>query len=41
MAEAHGTSVKKDTQYEELRGQGMNKSRVAAVANSEASPSEP
>lgn len=39
MAKDHGPSVKNDKQYEGLRKQGMNKSRAAAIANSEGASS--
>jgi hypothetical protein len=39
MAKDHGPSVKNDKQYEGLRKKGMNKSRAAAIANSEGSSS--
>ena len=35
MADDHGPSVKDDEQYEELREQGMSKSKAAAIANAE------
>lgn len=33
MADDHGPSIKDDEQYEELRKQGMGKSKAAAIAN--------
>lgn len=35
MADDHGPSVKDDEQYEELRKQGMSKSKAAAIANAD------
>lgn len=35
MAKDHGPSVKDDEQYEELRDDGMSKSKAAAIANTE------
>lgn len=35
MADDHGPSIKDDEQYEELRKQGMSKSKAAAIANTE------
>ncbi|MBB5167514.1 hypothetical protein [Mycobacterium sp. AZCC_0083] len=34
MTKDHGSSVKKDKQYEGLRKKGMSKSRAAAISNS-------
>src|SRR5215210_1216202 len=36
MAKDHGSSVKKDKQYEGLRKKGMSKSRAAAISNANA-----
>lgn len=33
MAKSHGTSIKDDAQYEELRKQGMSKEKAARIAN--------
>lgn len=33
MAKNHGSSVKDDAQYEELRKQGMSKEKAARIAN--------
>ncbi len=33
MAKSHGTSVKDDAQYEELRKRGMSKEKAARIAN--------
>ncbi len=35
MAKDHGPTIKDDEQYEALREQGMNKSKAAAIANSD------
>lgn len=33
MAKNHGSSIKDDAQYEELRKQGMSKEKAARIAN--------
>jgi len=33
MAKDHGPSIKNDEQYEELRDEGMSKSKAARIAN--------
>lgn len=33
MAKDHGSSIKNDEQYEELRDEGMSKSKAARIAN--------
>ena len=33
MAKDHGPSIKNDEQYEELRDEGMSKSKAAIIAN--------
>lgn len=33
MAKSHGTSIKDDAQYEELRKEGMSKEKAARIAN--------
>ena len=33
MARSHGTSIKDDRQYEELRKKGMSKEKAARIAN--------
>ncbi len=33
MAKNHGSSIKDDSQYEELRKQGMSKEKAARIAN--------
>lgn len=35
MATNHGPSIKDDEQYEKLRDHGMNKSKAAAIANTD------
>jgi hypothetical protein len=40
MAKDHGSSVKKDKQYEGLRMKGMSKSRAAAISNANAGGSD-
>jgi hypothetical protein len=36
MAKDHGSSIKKDKQYEGLREKGMSKQRAAAISNANA-----
>jgi hypothetical protein len=38
MAKNHGKSIKDDDTYEELRDQGYDKSKAAAIANAQANP---
>lgn len=38
MAKNHGKAIKDDDTYEELRDQGYDKSKAAAIANAQANP---
>lgn len=38
MAKDHGSSIKDDAKYEELRDDGMSKQKAARIANTSADP---
>ncbi len=40
MAKNHGSQVKKDDTYEELRDKGYSKEKSARIANAQANPSQ-